>query len=184
MAGLILVLGGARSGKSRHAIDLARRAGTRVGFLATARAGDPEMAARIRAHRAERPADWVTVEEPEDLTGALERLSDEGARFCIVDCLTLWLGQMVAAGVPDGALLGRLDLFLEAVARQDGTVAVVSNDVGSGVIPGNAMARRFADLAGTVHQRVARAAQRVVWMVAGIPHLVKGSGGDGEHGPA
>ncbi len=177
MARITFLLGGAGSGKSSHAVALARAANARVGLVATARALDPEMAARIRAHRAERPAGWITIEEPEDLTGALDRLSGEGATFCIVDCLTLWLGQLVAAEVQTEAIDGKFELFLDAVASFDGTVVIVSNEVGSGIVPDSPMARRFRDLAGRLHKRLAQAADRVVWMVAGIPHVVKGEGG-------
>jgi adenosylcobinamide kinase/adenosylcobinamide-phosphate guanylyltransferase len=168
----LLVLGGARSGKSRFALA-AHAPGARVAFVATARAGDADMAARIARHQAERPGGWKTVEEPVDLVPTLERLAG-WADAAIVDCLTLWVANRMLRGDDDAALVAagaEVAAFLEARRL---AVTLVSNDVGAGVVPATADGRRFRDLLGTVNQHVAAAADRVVLMVAGLPLAVKG----------
>ena len=176
MARLILLLGPAASGKSAHAVSLGRRDPGPCAFLATARALDDEMAEKIRRHRAERPPDWTTVEEPEDLAGALDRLGGEGVRFCVVGSVTVWIGQLLAAGEEGARVEGRLAALLDSVAHFEGTVVCVSDEVGAGVVPDNPLARAFRDVAGRCHRKIAAAADRVLWFVAGIPHLIKGGG--------
>jgi adenosyl cobinamide kinase/adenosyl cobinamide phosphate guanylyltransferase len=163
--GLTFLVGGARSGKSRLAQALAARSGRPVTVIATGEAGDHEMAERIERHRAERPAAWTTIEEPLDLDGAIARADPEG--IVVIDCLTLWVSNLLGAGLADGrieemaaAAAGR------AAARTGGTVAV-SNEVGMGVVPANAMARRYADLLGRVNATWAAAADRPYLVVAG-----------------
>jgi adenosylcobinamide kinase/adenosylcobinamide-phosphate guanylyltransferase len=174
-----LVLGGARAGKSRFAETLAAsRPGRRV-YLATAAAGDAEMAERIRRHRARRGAGWTTVEEPLDLAGALAARGSEGATV-LVDCLTLWLSNLMQAGRNPAAEIGRL---VTALARRDGPVILVSNEVGLGIVPDNAVARAFRDHAGRLHQAVAAVADRVYFMAAGLPLLLKDATA-AQHSPA
>ena len=160
---LTLVLGGARSGKSRHAEALVTRLPPPWRYVATADAFDDEMRARIAVHRARRAPGWDTVEAPLDLPAALAT-----PHPALVDCLTLWLSNTLLAGRdPDGAAL---DAALDA--RTAPTV-LVSNEVGLGIIPGNALARRFRDAAGLLHQRLAARADSVALLVAGIPVQVK-----------
>jgi adenosylcobinamide kinase / adenosylcobinamide-phosphate guanylyltransferase len=166
----VLVLGGQRSGKSRYAEQLVAASGRRLIYLATATAGDGEMAERIARHRARRgEATWHTVEEPFDLAGALLREARDDAAV-LVDCLTLWLNNLMVAERPIGTETDRLVAALGAVA---GPVAIVSNEVGSGIMPANALARRYADELGTLNQRVAEVVDRVVLMVAGMPLVLK-----------
>jgi len=166
---LTLVLGAARSGKSAFAERLlAGHAGTRI-YLATAQAGDAEMAARIAEHRRRRGPGWRTVEEPLDLPGALRGQTRHDTAV-LVDCLTLWLGNLMAAGrdVPVSAQ-GLLDI-LPLLA---GSVVFVGNEVGAGIVPDNAMARAFRDHAGRLHQDLAAVAGRVYLVTAGLALTLK-----------
>ena len=169
-----LILGGVRSGKSRHAEELAARAADPVAIIVTATvAGDEEMAARIAAHRARRPSSWRVIEEPLALGSALHEASRPGS-VVIVDCLTLWLTNILLQG--DAGLLQReSDALLESVRSAGGSLILVSNEVGSGIVPVNALARRFTDVTGALHQRLAETCDQVVWMVAGLPLTIKGS---------
>ena len=171
LASSLFVLGGARSGKSRFAID-SHRADRRVIFLATAQAHDSDMTARIERHRAERPAHWRTVEEPYDLAPRLRACASD-ADVVIVDCLTLWVSNLMLRGDADEWIVKQSDDLAAVLALGAGGVTLVSNEVGEGVHPPTAEGRRFRDLLGAVNQRVAAAADRVVLMVAGIPLTVK-----------
>jgi adenosylcobinamide kinase/adenosylcobinamide-phosphate guanylyltransferase len=166
---LTLVLGGTRSGKSRHAEQLIEASGLAPVYLATATAGDAEMAARIASHRARRGAAWRTVEEPLDLAGALAAACGPG-RAVLVDCLTLWLTNLMVDARPIDVEIGRL---LAALDRLAGPAVLVSNEVGQGVVPANPMARAFVDEAGRLHQQLAAKAERVVLMAAGLPLQLK-----------
>jgi adenosylcobinamide kinase/adenosylcobinamide-phosphate guanylyltransferase len=171
--GLTLVLGGARSGKSAYARraaerEAARRSG-RLIMIATAEALDEEMARRIARHRDERGPDWTTLEEPLDLAEAIERLAPEDV--AVVDCLTLWLSNLMHYERP-------LQPAFEALAQAAGATAcalfLVSNEVGQGLVPDNALARQFRDEAGLLHQRLAQVADKVVFVTAGLPQTLKG----------
>lgn len=168
----ILVLGGARSGKSRFAEGLARDTSLDRFYLATGRAWDDEMRARIAAHKADRANDgWTTHEEPVDLVGALKAL-DQPERVILVDCLTLWVTNLMmeegrdvdADGAALAASLGELK----------STVIFVSNEVGLGIVPENKMARAFRDHAGRLHQAIAAQAADVYFVAAGLPLKMKG----------
>jgi adenosylcobinamide kinase / adenosylcobinamide-phosphate guanylyltransferase len=165
-----LVLGGARSGKSRFAQKLGERASA-VGFIATAKAVDAEMEEKIRRHREERPSDWVTIEEPLDLALAL---AENAGRFdsLIVDCLTIFAANVLEEGMDTAG--GRVDAFLRALKATTASVVMVSNEAGSGVVPAYALGRQFRDLLGELNQRAAAVADNVVLMVAGLPLVVKG----------
>jgi adenosylcobinamide kinase/adenosylcobinamide-phosphate guanylyltransferase len=166
-----LILGGVRSGKSRYAAELARARTGPVTLIVTARVQDEEMASRVAAHRASRPADWVVVEEPMQLAAALLNAANPD-RLVIVDCLTLWLSNLLC-GEDEAALLRESIALLEAVPRLPGSCVLVTNEVGFGIIPANALARRFADEAGLLHQRLAALCDRVVLMAAGLPLNIK-----------
>jgi adenosylcobinamide kinase/adenosylcobinamide-phosphate guanylyltransferase len=163
-----LVLGGARSGKSRYAEWLIASYPPPWIYVATAEAKDDEMAERIAAHRARRDAGWQTVVAPHDLAGALTA-SPAGAA-ALVDCLTLWLSNLMQPGFDVEAQTARLQ---QALTSRAGPTVLVSNEVGLGIVPDNALARQFRDLQGTLNQKLAAQAQRVIMMVAGLPVAVK-----------
>jgi adenosylcobinamide kinase / adenosylcobinamide-phosphate guanylyltransferase len=169
-----LVLGGVRSGKSRYAGELAREFSGPVTLIATGSALDEEMAARIEAHRANRPSDWTVVEEPIHLAAAL-RAAASPDRVLIVDCLTLWLSNLLCGG--DTQALQRESVSLvETLPALPGPCVLLANEVGCGIVPVNVLARRFTDEAGTLHQRLAALCDRVVMMVAGVPVPIKTAG--------
>ena len=182
---LTLVLGGVRAGKSSYAQRLAAD-GKRVLFVATAEAGDQEMADRIRAHRESRPADWDTLEEPVDLAAALSPIVDRYDTV-LLDCLTLWVSNLLLKG-PDphatrGDVLPAARKLLELYRRGDASWIVVSNEVGLGVVPPTELGRVFADELGRVNQLVAAEADDVHFMAAGLPLSMKvRTGGDGAAG--
>ncbi len=165
---ITLVLGGARSGKSRYAEKLIEAQPAPWIYLATAEARDGEMERRIAEHRARRDRRWQTIEAPHDLAGALGALPARSA--VLVDCLTLWLSNRLLA---DADIDREIEGLERALASHDGAVVMVSNDVGSGIVPDNALARRFRDLQGVLNQRIAAKASRVVLIVAGLPLAVK-----------
>jgi adenosylcobinamide kinase / adenosylcobinamide-phosphate guanylyltransferase len=165
---LILVLGGARSGKSRYAESLVTVLPPPWLYVATAEAGDAEMAERIAAHRARRGTNWQTVEAPHDLATALA--DAEGTIPVLVDCLTLWLSNRMLAAADIEVETAHLEAALDS---RRAPVVLVSNEVGLGIVPENALARRFRDLQGRLNQRMAARADRVVLMVAGLPLVVK-----------
>ena len=163
-----LVLGGARSGKSVYAEQLIGEHGPGL-YLATAQAGDDEMAERIRIHRARRGAGWETLEEPLDLAGAISR-NARPEQPILVDCLTLWLGNLMGADHDVNAAIGDL---LAVLARPPGPVVLVSNEVGFGIVPATPLGRAFRDHAGRLNQAVAANAERVVLVAAGLPLMLK-----------
>lgn len=168
----ILITGGARSGKSRIAeglvLAMAQNAGLSAQYIATAQAWDDEMRARIAEHQARRGADWVTHAQPLDLVGALRATDGKGPR--LVDCLTLWLTNLML-GDHDWRAHGQ-DL-LAALRLQQSPVVFVTNEVGMGIVPDNALARAFRDAAGTLNQWVAAEADEVILAVSGLPMKVK-----------
>lgn len=170
-----LVLGGARSGKSRYAEQQAIDSGLPVLYLATAEAGDAEMRARIAHHRQRRPAEWQTLEEPVDLAGAIR--THANPECCLlIDCLTLWLSNVLfdRRGSIQEQLFAAQRAALLAVLREcKGRVIMVSNEVGLGVVAADAMTRRFVDEAGFLHQELAQICGRVVLVTAGLPQRLK-----------
>ncbi len=167
---LTLILGGARSGKSRHAQNLAATGANPVTVIATAQARDAEMAARIARHQAERPAHWHTVEEPVALARALQAAARPG-RCVLVDCLTLWLLNLLEAG-EDTFARERADL-LATLPGLPGDILLVANEVGLGVIPLGELSRRFVDEAGWLNQDLATLAHTVTFIAAGLPLKLK-----------
>jgi adenosylcobinamide kinase/adenosylcobinamide-phosphate guanylyltransferase len=163
----ILVLGGARSGKSRYAEGLAAGFAGRRAYIATPQPGDVEMAARISAHRAARALDWATIEAPLELVEALEQATGD---FVLIDCLTLWISNLLLADLEVAPRIERLALALKA---RPGTLVMVSNEVGLGIVPDNPLARRFRDEAGLAHQHLAKASDEVIFMTAGLPARLK-----------
>lgn len=168
-ATITLVIGGARSGKSRHAEDIVLGSGLRPVYIATAQARDPEMADRIRRHRDRRGDSWTTHEAPIALAAAIATHAAPDSAL-LVDCLTLWLANLLEAGLdPETETAGLID----ALAAAAGPVVLVSNEVGWGIVPDNALARAFRDHAGRVNQAVAAAADHAVLVVAGLPAILK-----------
>ena len=167
----MLVLGGARSGKSAYAERLVAESGLEPVYVATAEARDAEMTARIEAHRARRNPSWRTVEAPDRLEDALRAQTGEG-RAVLVDCLTLWLSNLMLGGTDVEARSSAL----AGVARAaPGLCVFVSNEVGLGLVPDNALGRRFRDAQGRLNQTIAGVADTVVFMAAGLPLVLKGS---------
>ncbi|MBL8298668.1 MAG: bifunctional adenosylcobinamide kinase/adenosylcobinamide-phosphate guanylyltransferase [Rhodanobacteraceae bacterium] len=167
-----LILGGARSGKSAQAERLAAEYDA-VLYIATAAAGDDEMAARIDHHRRRRPEHWQLSETPLHLAATL-RKEAHVARCLLVDCLTLWLSNLLCSG--DETLFEQeRAALLDAVSSCPGKLVLVSNEVGQGVVPLGALSRRFVDEAGRLHQDIAARCDRVIFMTAGLPQLIKGT---------
>jgi len=169
VAKLTLVLGGARSGKSRHAESLITAFPPPWIYIATAQPGDDEMVARIKSHRERRGAHWHTIEAPRELASALAAC---GKAPVLVDCLTLWLSNLMLAEANIDEETARLEKTLAAV---NGPLVLVANEVGSGIVPSYPLGRRFRDLQGLLNQRIAARAERVILMVAGLPLAVKGT---------
>jgi adenosylcobinamide kinase / adenosylcobinamide-phosphate guanylyltransferase len=168
----ILVIGGCRSGKSRHALSLAEAAGPRRIFVATCVPRDDEMRDRVARHRQERSAAWRTLEIPVELAGAIDA-HGASADVMLIDCLTLWLNNLLMETEDGDRLRQHIDRLAEAVRRAPGSLVLVSNEVGAGIVPENRLARLYRDLAGWTNQAVAAVCDRVVWTVAGIPVTIK-----------
>ncbi|MGZ3347908.1 MAG: bifunctional adenosylcobinamide kinase/adenosylcobinamide-phosphate guanylyltransferase [Xanthobacteraceae bacterium] len=166
---LTLVLGGARSGKSRYAESLVTALPPPWLYVATAEAGDSEMVARVAAHQARRGPSWTTIETPRNVAETLGTHADTPT---LVDCLTLWLSNVMLADADVDAEIEQLD---EALARAAAPIVLVANEVGSGIVPDSALGRRFRDVQGLLNQRIAARADRVVLVVAGLPLILKGS---------
>jgi adenosylcobinamide kinase/adenosylcobinamide-phosphate guanylyltransferase len=168
-----LVLGGARSGKSRYAQQLAEQS-RHVVFVATAKVSDEEMRAKIARHREDRPTEWLTVEEPLELPRVLAE-HEVDSDVIVVDCLTVYAANLMEAeGDDSDALECRVQMLCDALREVNCRVIVVSNEVGSGVHPVSPLGRRYRDLLGEINQNVARVADDVVLMVAGLPLALKG----------
>ena len=165
---IVMVTGGARSGKSALAESLAARLGGPLIYIATAEARDTEMARRIAAHRDRRGPGWRTVEEPLELAAALRGSDGQGVR--LVDCLTLWLSNLMAANED---VAPRTDALCAALAEQQAPVVLVTNELGLGIVPDNALARRFRDAHGLMNQAVAQVAGEVWMAVSGLPLRLK-----------
>jgi adenosylcobinamide kinase/adenosylcobinamide-phosphate guanylyltransferase len=165
---LTLLIGGARSGKSSHAEQLVRRYPAPWAYIATAQAYDEEMRERIALHRAQRGDGWQTRDAPLDLVGAIDAVPD--GRPMLIDCLTLWLTNHMLAEHDVAAECAKL---AQCLSKPRGPWFVVSNEVGQGIVPDNALARRFRDAAGRLNQQVAAVADSVILMVAGLPMKVK-----------
>lgn len=169
-----LILGGVRGGKSREAMRMAAAlpSGFRGAFLATAQALDADMRERIARHQAERPKGWATLEEPYDVARACEKLA---GRYDVVvlDCLTIWVANLLLRRDKEAAILDAADSLARFIALRSFTLIIVSNEVGAGVHPPTEVGLRFRDLLGDVNQRIAAAVDRVTYMVAGIPMVIK-----------
>ncbi|MCF6282148.1 MAG: bifunctional adenosylcobinamide kinase/adenosylcobinamide-phosphate guanylyltransferase [Candidatus Polarisedimenticolaceae bacterium] len=166
-----LILGGARSGKSALAERLAQESGLPVTYIATATVGDQEMAKRIEQHQQQRPNNWQLIEEPIHLADVLRQQAATD-RLLLVDCLTLWLSNLLLAD--DSRFEQQQEALLQLLPGLPGRLIMVSNEVGMGIVPMGEISRRFQDASGTLHQALAQRCERVILTVAGLPHILKG----------
>jgi adenosylcobinamide kinase / adenosylcobinamide-phosphate guanylyltransferase len=162
---LTFLIGGARCGKSRLSVEMGKRWDGPVAVVVTARPNDDEMARRVARHRANRPATWTTIEAPEELEAALAELDDDV--FAVVDCLTLWVSNLMEAGLSDDDIEARARTAASVAAARRGPVVAVTNEVGSGIVPVNAVARRWRDVHGRVNAVWSEAAADAFLVVAG-----------------
>lgn len=173
MKEIIFIIGGCRSGKSRHALQLAEAMpGNRKMFMATCIPYDEEMRDRVRKHQAERSHDWKTLEVPIRIAEAIEKHSHD-ADVILVDCLTLWMSNLMMENLSEMQINEYIQGLILALKKSSCSVILVSNEVGCGIVPDNALARQFRDMVGTANQKVAECAKRVIWTVAGIPTEIK-----------
>ena len=180
MSKMIFILGGARSGKSAYAANLAKRINKRTVFIATATTSDEEMKERIRLHKISRPKGWGLIEESVDLSAALCTLKST-YDVALVDCIGLWITNLLIAGIKDMTIEKKIEEFADNIFKAKAAfIIVVSNDVGSGIVPGDPLSRKFRDLVGTANQMLAKKADRVISMQAGIPLIIKEKKTDGK----
>lgn len=171
---IIFITGGGRSGKSLFALQIGKEYPGPKAYLATAQALDEEMAQRIKRHKENRPAEWETIEEPREI---VKRIKEEGEKFrlILIDCLTLWISNLLLAGWSREKILSETDDLLQACGQIiKCSFIIVSNEVGWGIVPDNEVARFFRDIIGLVHQKIAQQADEVYLMVCGLPHRIKG----------
>ena len=168
-----LVLGGARSGKSNYAQSLARNSGLAVHYIATAQALDQEMALRIDHHKHQRPDEWRLIEEPVALSKVIQCEASQ-ERLLLIDCLTLWLNNLICRGDSDQQIRQQVSELATVAASAKGSVVMVSNEVGLGIVGENPLVRRFIDQSGWMNQQVAAQAQQVILVSAGLPLQLKG----------
>ena len=173
MKEIIFVTGGCRSGKSRFALDYANRHFKSKIFLATAPALDDEMKKRIKAHQEARGPEWAAIEEQTEIAEAVASVKTK-YQVILLDCMTLWLSNLIMAGEQESQIFSRTEAFIEAIRKIPQSVIIVSNEVGYGIVPVNDIARQFRDIMGTVNQRLAACADVVVWTIAGLPQIIKG----------
>jgi len=169
---IIFITGGARSGKSQFALELARSFTGPKAYLATAQPLDREMAERIRRHKRNRPKDWQTLEEPLRVSEILEEKGDNFG-LILIDCLTLWISNGLMAHWTEKKFLQEADRLCEVCRETRCSLIIVSNEVGLGIVPDNPSARMFRDLSGLIHQKISRQADEVYFMVSGIPLQLK-----------
>jgi adenosylcobinamide kinase/adenosylcobinamide-phosphate guanylyltransferase len=181
MKEVILISGGARSGKSSHAVELAKHHGTRVAFIATGAPSDAEMKKRIALHRMSRPPEWTLIEEGKDIAAILPALKDK-YEVAVIDCLGLLISNLLADNLDDEEIERRIGRLADTIRSTGLTTLVVSNEVGSGIVPMHPLARRFRDLLGLANQMLARQADKVIVMQMGIPMVIKDTPRDAQIG--
>ncbi|MFO7559979.1 MAG: bifunctional adenosylcobinamide kinase/adenosylcobinamide-phosphate guanylyltransferase [Desulfobacterales bacterium] len=168
----ILIIGGCRSGKSSHALRIAEEMKGKKIFIATCIPYDDEMKKRVDNHQRERSSDWETVEAPLDLPQAISECANR-ADVVLADCLTLWISNLMMEETEEKKMVMEIDRLVHSLKNAPSPVIMVSNEVGAGIVPENLLARSFRDSAGFVNQKVAATSNRVIWMVAGIPVVIK-----------
>lgn len=173
MRKLIFILGGSRSGKSSYAVKLTKELGRNVTFIATATSPDEEMKKRIKLHKALRPKYWKVIEEGKDIGSILPKLKGK-FEVVLIDCLGLLISNLLIENLKDKEIEGRIKKLINAILKVNLTIILVSDEVGMGIVPDNPLARRFRDLVGSVNQVIAKNADEVIFMQAGIPLRLKG----------
>jgi len=179
MKKLILILGGARSGKSSYAVELVKKFKKKVVFIATAAPSDEEIKKRIELHKTSRPKQWKLIEEGKDISPILPVLKDK-YEVVLIDCLGLLVSNLLADNLTGEEIEIRIKKLVDAILKVNLTAIIVSNEVGSGIVPVNALARRFRDLLGLSNQMIAKKADKVIFMRAGIPVIIKDNQKDAE----
>lgn len=172
MSKLIFITGGARSGKSRLSVDLAKRISKKVTFIATCVPKDAEMKKRVRLHKKSRPASWKVIEEGSDIKTALTKVA-KGDGTVIIDCVGLLVSNLLSQGLTDNKIVKTIESTVMALLQNNATSIIVSNEVGGGIVPDNHLARRFRDVIGISNQLIAKRANDVYIMQAGIPIKIK-----------
>jgi len=172
MKQFILILGGARSGKSSYAVELAKKLKKRTVFIATATVSDSEMKKRIELHKKSRPRQWKLIEESKDISLVLLKLGDK-YEVVLIDCLGLLVSNLLADKLNDKVIEMRIKKLINALTKRSSTAIIVSNEVGMGIVPLNHLARRFRDLLGLSNQMIAKKADEVIFMQSGIPMTIK-----------
>lgn len=173
MKKFIFILGGARSGKSGYAVERAKRLKKRTVFIATATSLDEEMKKRIKLHKALRPRQWKLIEEDKDISPILLKLKSKYG-VVLIDCLGLLISNLLAANLNDEKIQMMIKKLINTIRKANFTIIIVSNEVGKGIVPENPLARRFRDLLGLANQTIAKKADEVIFMQAGIPLVIKG----------
>jgi adenosylcobinamide kinase/adenosylcobinamide-phosphate guanylyltransferase len=170
---VIFITGGCRSGKSRYALDYVNRHFSKKLYLATCEVLDQEMAQRVENHKKMRGPEWQTVEEPLEVVEKVRRYGDE-AEVVLLDCITLWLSNLLLKWDDDSKVTGEVDRLIETLKKSQTSFLIVSNEVGMGIVPADPLSRRFRDLSGTANQRIAEVADTLILMVSGLPIFLKG----------
>lgn len=170
---MILITGGCRSGKSRFALDYANRHFSKKLYLATAEVLDEEMTRRVEDHKNARGPEWQTVEEPIEIVDGISEYGPK-TEVILLDCLTLWLSNLLLRWDNESRIMVEVDKLRKAIKESSTTLIVVTNEVGMGIVPADPLGRRFRDLSGMANQRMAEAADTVIFMVSGIPMFLKG----------
>ncbi|MEA1969724.1 MAG: bifunctional adenosylcobinamide kinase/adenosylcobinamide-phosphate guanylyltransferase [Thermodesulfobacteriota bacterium] len=179
-----LIIGGCRSGKSSHALEIANHiTGSKKIFIATSVPTDHEMEKRVTKHKTERGESWQTAEVPVKISEKIEKLSKQ-ADVILVDCLTLWVSNLLFNNFKEDEIFQRVEVLRKSLENSACPVILVSNEVGAGIVPENKLARQFRDIAGFVNQKIAATVDSVIWTVAGIPVTIKGKGHGNFHAPA
>ncbi len=171
MKRLIFIIGGARSGKSSYAVELAKKK-KKVVFIATATSPDSEMKKRIKLHKISRPRHWKLIEEDKNISPILSKLKGK-YEVVLIDCLGLLISSLLASNLKNKEIEGKVRKLINAILRNDATTILVSNEVGSGIVPANPLGRRFRDLVGLLNQMLAKKADEVIFMQSGIPMKIK-----------
>ncbi len=170
---MILITGGCRSGKSRYALDYANRHFSKKIYLATGEVLDQEMARRVEIHRKARGPEWQTIEEPIEVGDKITQHGDK-VEVILLDCLTLWLSNLLLRWDHESRIMGEVERLIKAIKQSQTNLIIVTNEVGMGIVPEASLGRRFRDLSGMANQKIAEAADTVIFMVSGIPMFLKG----------
>jgi adenosylcobinamide kinase/adenosylcobinamide-phosphate guanylyltransferase len=169
---ITFIFGGARSGKSRYALEMAKRCGKKTVFIATATALDKEMKERIRLHKISRPKNWSLIEEPINLRGAFTR-GKRAYDIALIDCVGFWISNLLMTGAKDGEIEKMIKELIADILKAEIDIIIVSNAVGEGIVPADSISRRFRDLVGLANQMIAAKADEVIMMQAGIPVRIR-----------